>query len=67
MNKWNDIVIVLQECQSGQVLEKDYQQKIEEQFKLLGWSVYYRCIESKPKLETANTNIFPDIVGSSLI
>lgn len=62
MNKWNDIVTVLQECQSGQVLEKDYQQKVEEQFKLLGWSVYYGCIESKPKLETANTNIFPDIV-----
>lgn len=62
MNKWNDIVIVLRECQTGRVLEKDYQSKIEEQFKLLGWSVYYGCIESKPKLETANTNIFPDIV-----
>lgn len=32
MNKWNDIVIVLQECQTGGVLEKDYQPKIEEQF-----------------------------------
>ena len=62
MNKWNDIVIVLQACQAGNVLEKDYQPKIEEQFKLLGWSVYYGCIESKPKIETANTKIYPDIV-----
>ena len=62
MNRWNDIAIVLQDCQSGKILEKDYQPKIEEQFKLLGWSVYYGCIESKPELETANTSIFPDIV-----
>lgn len=62
MNKWNDIAIVLQDCQSGKILEKDYQPKIEEQFKLLGWSVYYGCIESKPELETANTSIYPDIV-----
>jgi len=62
MNKWNDIAIVLQDCQSGKILEKDYQPKIEEQFKLLGWSAYYGCIESKPKLETANTRIYPDIV-----
>lgn len=62
MNKWNDIAIVLQDCQSGKILEKDYQSRIEEQFKLLGWSVYYGCIESKPKLETANTSIYPDIV-----
>ena len=62
MNRWNDIAIVLQNCQSGKILEKDYQPKIEEQFKLLGWSVYYGCIESKPELETANTSIFPDIV-----
>lgn len=62
MNKWNDIVLVLKNCQSGNVLEKDYQQEIENQFKLLGWSVYYGCIESKPQLETANTNIYPDIV-----
>ncbi len=62
MNRWNDIAIVLQDCQSGKILEKDYQPKIEEQFKLLGWSVYYGCIESKPELETANTSIYPDIV-----
>ena len=62
MNKWNDIAIVLQDCQSGKILERDYQPKVEEQFKLLGWSVYYGCIESKPELETANTSIFPDIV-----
>ncbi len=62
MNRWNDIVIVLQECQTGEVLEKDYQQKIEEQFKLLGWSIYYGCVESKPVLETANTKIIPDII-----
>lgn len=62
MNKWNDIAIVLQDCQSGKILEKDYQPKIEEQFKLLGWSVYYGCIESHPELETAHTSIFPDIV-----
>lgn len=62
MNRWNDIAIVLHDCQSGKILEKDYQPKIEEQFKLLGWSVYYGCIESKPELETANTSIFPDIV-----
>ena len=62
MNKWNDIAIVLQDCLSGKILEKDYQPKIEEQFKLLGWSVYYGCIESKPELKTANTSIFPDIV-----
>ena len=62
MNKWNDIAIVLQDCQSGKILEKDYQPKIEEQFKLLGWSVYYGCIESKPELKTANTSIYPDIV-----
>ena len=36
MNRWNDIAIVLQDCQSGKILEKDYQPKIEEQFKLLG-------------------------------
>lgn len=62
MNKWNDIVIVLKECQTGNVLEKNYQQEIENQFKLLGWSVYYGCIESKPQIETANTSIYPDIV-----
>ena len=62
MHRWNDIAIVLQDCQSGKILEKDYQPKIEEQFKLLGWSVYYGCIESKPELETANTSIYPDIV-----
>ena len=62
MNRWNDIAIVLQDCQSGKILEKDYQPKIEEQFKLLGWSVYYGCIESRPELETANTSIYPDIV-----
>ena len=62
MNKWNDIVIVLKACQTGNVLEKDYQQEIENQFKLLGWSVYYGCIESKPQIETANTSIYPDIV-----
>ena len=62
MNRWNDIVIVLKDCQFGNVIEKDYQPKVEEQFKLLGWSVYYGCIESKPKLETANTCIYPDIV-----
>ena len=62
MNRWNDIAISLKECQAGNLPEKDYQPKVEDQFKLLGWSVYYGCIESRPRLETANTIIIPDIV-----
>ena len=63
MEKWNDIVISLLECKKQKVLEDKYQEKIEEQFKFLGWSIYNGCVESKPSLPVGNSNtIIPDIV-----
>lgn len=63
MEKWNDIVISLLECKKNNVSEDLYQEKIEEQFKFLGWSIYNGCIEKKPSLPVGNSkNIIPDIV-----
>ena len=63
MNKWNDIVLSLIDCKNKGLSESEYQSKIEEQFKFLGWSVYSGCIESKPILPIGNSKyIIPDLV-----
>lgn len=62
-NKWNDIVISLSDCKERKVSESEYQRRIEEQMKFLGWSFYNGCVESKPQLHIGNSNsIIPDIV-----
>ena len=63
MEKWNDIVVSLLECKKNNVSEDLYQEKIEEQFKFLGWSIYNGCVETKPSLPVGNSKtIIPDIV-----
>lgn len=63
MNKWNDIVITLLDCREKNVSESNYQSRIEEQFKFLGWSIYNGCIETKPVLHVGNANsLIPDMV-----
>lgn len=39
MEKWNDIVLSLLDCKNRHVDEEKYQEKIEELFKFLGWSI----------------------------
>ena len=63
MEKWNDIVFTLLDCKNRNVSEDDYQEKVEEQFKFLGWSISGGCVESKPMLPIGNSNyIVPDVV-----
>lgn len=63
MEKWNDIVLSLLDCKNRHVDEDKYQEKIEEQFKFLGWSIYNGCVETKPVLPVGNSNsIIPDVV-----
>lgn len=63
MEKWNDIVLSLLDCKNRNASENDYQEKVEEQFKFLGWSISGGCIESKPMLPIGNSNyIVPDVV-----
>lgn len=63
MNKWNDIVLTLRELKDKGVDEEEYQKRIEEQFKFLGWSIAGGCVESKPVLPEGNAkSLIPDIV-----
>ena len=63
MEKWFDIAFTLSECKRQNYSEEDYQSKIEDQFKFLGWSIYLGCVESKPSLPVGNSKvIIPDIV-----
>ncbi len=63
MEKWNDIVLSLLDCKNRHVDEDKYQEKIEEQFKFLGWSIYNGCVERKPVLPVGNSNsLIPDVV-----
>ena len=63
MEKWNDIVLSLLDCKNRHVDEDKYQERIEEQFKFLGWSIYNGCVETKPVLPVGNSkSIIPDVV-----
>lgn len=63
MEKWNDIAYTLSECKKQKVSEKVYQNKVEDQFKFLGWSIYLGCVESKPSLPVGNSRvIIPDVI-----
>lgn len=63
MNKWNDIVLTLRELKDNGADEEEYQKRIEEQFKFLGWSIAGGCVESKPVLPEGNAkSLIPDIV-----
>ena len=63
MNKWNDIVLTLRELKDNSADEEEYQKRIEEQFKFLGWSIAGGCVESKPVLPEGNAkSLIPDIV-----
>ena len=63
MNKWNDIVLTLNELRNSHADENEYQKRIVEQFKFLGWSIAGGCVESKPVLPEGNSkSLVPDIV-----